>query len=458
MHVSATEWLAESLSDLGYDALPLPVVERARECVLDSIGCMLAGSRIAEIRTPVDLVLHLAQSTGAAVPGLSGRYPAPFAAYAAAQFANGIDADDTVLGVGHPGAAVIGAALALAQTERSSSDDLFLAVATGYEVAIRIGRSITPSPARAEQVRGHSWAVFGAAAAAAKLLRLDTARIATALGLAAQHALVPFVGKWYERPITGLKNNYGWAAAGGVLAALYAAHGVPGTPRVLDGDSGFWAMAGSDRWRPELVIDRAETSFAILDVEFKPYACCRYLHTVLDALDSIRAQFGDAIHPDSIRTITVRSGRMIERFADYEPRSILDAQFSLPYVVSLHVSGCSLLNSSFVPGRFDHLMRRVQIEVDPEMDRHATLRHLPARVEVGLKTGTRLVAESATPPGGPDRPLDAAFLRAKFLALAVPVVGEQRAQHLVSVLQDPTRSVTADELSQLFRVGDEGAS
>ena len=85
-----------------------------------------------------------------------------------------------------------------------------------------------------------TWQVFGAVAAAANILRLDPDAAAKAFGLAALHAPVPFVGKIYEeRPMWALKNNFGWATMGGVLAALFAAEGLDANHSILEGETGF---------------------------------------------------------------------------------------------------------------------------------------------------------------------------------------------------------------------------
>src|SRR5215212_10284270 len=115
MVAEVTAQLAASLARLDPDDLPDEVVAKARDCLLDSLGCMLGGTRVAEVDRMVALVLEWGQTPEAAVPGLAGRYPMPLAAYAAAQFANALDYDDTVTGVGHPGAAIVATALAVGQ-------------------------------------------------------------------------------------------------------------------------------------------------------------------------------------------------------------------------------------------------------------------------------------------------------------------------------------------------------
>jgi 2-methylcitrate dehydratase PrpD len=415
--------LAAHLAALDPAEFADDVIAAARACLLDSLG----GTRVREVALAVRLVLGWGQNPEAMVPGLSGRYPAPLAAYAAAQFANALDYDDTVLGVGHPGAAIIATALAVGQSRPGNGSNLPRAIVAGYEASVRIGRAIAPSRERGRAVRGHPWAVFGATAAAAALLGLDADATAEAFGLAAQHALVPTVGKWYDRPISPLKNNYGWAAAGGILAATLVAEGVRTQRGVLDGETGFWVMASSDRWQPDGALAGLGADFAIRQVEFKPFAACRYMQTALDALSQILAR--NRPEPAAVREVVVKAAARAHVFADYAPMTLLDAQFSLPFASAALLLGRPL--TEFAP---DHeladLARRVRIETDPEAERQASFAGLPATVELRLADDTVLTVRVDVPPGDPSRPLGADDLRQKFLDLATPVLGPDGARDL----------------------------
>ena len=440
--------LAAHLAALDPAYFPDDVAAAARACLLDSLGCMLGGTRVAEVTTAVRLVLGWGQTTEAGVPGLTGRYPAPLAAYAAAQFANALDYDDTVLGVGHPGAAVVATALAVGQARQADGPDLLRAIVAGYEAAVRIGRATAPSRERAQAVRGHPWAVFGAAAAAATLLGLDAGEMAEAFGLSAQHALVPTVGKWYDRPISPLKNNYGWAAAGGILAAALVAEGARTQRGVLDGETGFWVMASSDRWQPDVALAGLGTNFAIRQVEFKPFAACRYMQTALDALGQILARHRP--EPAAVHEVVIRAAARAHVFADYAPRTLLDAQFSLPFAAAALLLGRPLTRFDPVDDELAELAHRVRIETDPVFEPRASFTGLPARVELRLTGGELLTARVDVPPGDPSRPLSADDLRRKFLDLAVPILGGGTARSLHHLICIEPGFPSAADLARRF--------
>lgn len=450
MEQTVTAELAANVAALATLSLPVDVSAKARDCLLDSVGCMLGGTAVAEVRRVVDLVLRWGQGGETRVPGFTGGYPTPFASYAAAQFANALDYDDTVLGVGHPGAVVAATALGLGQAEKSSGSDLARALVAGYEVAIRVGRATAPSENQAARVRGHSWAVFGAAATAAALLRLNAEQTVNAFGLAGQHALVPFVGKWYERPISSLKNNYGWAAMGGIIAASLAAEGARGNRQILDGESGFWAMVASDRWDPEIALAGLGTDFAILDVGFKPFAACRYTHSALEAVETISRR--RSLSPSAISRVVIIAAERATVFADYQPQSLLDAQFSLPYAVASTLMGRPLTAFNPRDQEVAALAECVQIQTDLSDERHPSDAGLSARVEIELRDGQCLNERSDGSLGDPARPLTAACRRAKFFNLAEPVLGPTRAAHLYSMIAYRSELPPATELAVAFAV------
>lgn len=449
-----TSDIAEHISGTTYSDLPSVVVDKARVCLLDSIGCMIGGSRIPEARRSVDIITALGQLDEAHVPGLEGTFPAPFAAYADAQFANALDYDDTVLGVGHPGAAVLATALSIGEQRAASGEQLITAIVAGYEAAIRIGRGIRPSEHRAHSVRGHSWTIFGAVAAAASLLDLSSEQCRYAFGFAAQHAPVPFVGKWYERPITDIKNNYGWAAMGGIIAARLAEGGAFGNRDVLDGANGFWAMASSDHWDVDKVLEDLGEHWAILDVGFKPYACCRYTHTALDALTSILSE--NHVAPPGIHCVTVRTASRARIFADYQPRSLLDAQFSLPFAIASVLLDRQLTVDNTYDPQVIALADKVKIEVDPDDERRASLSGFSSTVEILLADGKTFVAHSDVLPGTPERPLSLNDLESKFLGLSVPVIGPERARRLCDLIQGPEAAMSATALAENYSLSEHG--
>jgi 2-methylcitrate dehydratase PrpD len=323
----------------------------------------------------------------------------------------------------------------------------------GYDAYTRVAVSGKPSFERSKQVRSlGTWQVFSTVASAAHLLGLGAEATARAFGLAALHTPVPFVGKIYEeRPMWALKNNYGWVTMGGVLAAQFASAGLEANHSILEGNTGFWAMAGSDRFDRDELTAGLGTEYSVLDVSFKPYSSCRHTHSPLDALRQILES--NPVQADQVRAVSVRGGSKIRVFADYRPRTCIDAQFSLPYVVAMMLlgepTGYPWVNS----GRWCDpavlaLADRVQIEADDAAEAQLAKGYMQARVSVELAGGRVLESEATVARGHPQNPLPDTALEAKFLTLAEAAIGPERARELNA------RLMRLEELTDLKEITD----
>lgn len=451
---SLTGRLADWVSGLDFSALPETVVEAAKVLVLDCLACAIGGIRTEPGRL-VERVFRAAGGRPESTVWPTGRRISTLhAAYVNAYLANALDFDDTFAHMGHPGATVIPAAIAEAERGRRPGRELLTALVAGYEVSLRLGLAIQPSPRRAREVWGFgTWHVFGAAVAAGKLRGLSAGAFEHAFGVAGVNAPVPASHKLGlaadDRPVSWAKNNFGWACMGGVLAAELAARGFRANRRILDGERGFWRMAGSDRFRASLLTDGLGRDFWLTRTAIKPYAACRWTHPVLDAAAAIRAR-----HPglDAGRIAAARVRTFTPLTADFhveQPRDVVDAQFSLPYLVALELSGRSprrgLSARHLHDRRVAAIAKRVVVVPDRAADR-AFRRDgsMRATVEVVDPAGRTYRAEAALPgSAAAGRSPDAALVREKFQALVVPVVGARRAARLaawVAGLDRPDRA------------------
>jgi 2-methylcitrate dehydratase PrpD len=439
--MSATSDLAGYAASTRYGDLPPEVVAQARLAILDSVGCLLGGSTLPAARQLRGIMMGMAAEGAATVAGEKRRVPSAIASYLNAQQSNILDFDDTFEtgALGHPAATIIPPALAVAEEVGASGEALLTAVVVGYDVYARIGMACRPSVERSRQVRGLApWQIFGTAAAVAHILGLSTEAMARAFGLAALHAPVPSVGKIYEeRPMWSLKNNYGWTAMGGVLGAQYAEGGLHANHSILDGDTGFWVMAGSDRCDFSLLTRGLGQHYSILDTSFKPYPSCRHTHSTLDAIRQIM-QRGN-FEAGQVRRVRVRSCDKIKAFADYRPQSYMDAQFSLPYVVAMLLLR-EPVGQGWVEGekwqnaRVLEVADRVLIEVDPDAEAEFARGNIRSHVTIQFEEGHEEEAEVTYPLGHPVNPMTEGDILAKFRGLVDPVLGSEDSRRLASML------------------------
>jgi 2-methylcitrate dehydratase PrpD len=202
---------------------------------------------------------------------------------------------------GHVGVVVIPAALAMAEAAEASGADLLAAVVSGYETALRIGRDHAADLSARGFRTTPAYGVFGAAAAAGRLLGLDAGAIAHALGLAANMA-----GGLREFAACGSEDfafQAGTAAANGITAARLAALGATSSPSVLEGEAGFYRAFGEDARRyDERIAAALGSEFEILRVTYKPYPICQFHRGIVRGCLELRSRARGA----PLASLTVR--------------------------------------------------------------------------------------------------------------------------------------------------------
>jgi 2-methylcitrate dehydratase PrpD len=442
-----TQTLAEFTGGTTYDDLPATVVRVAKDLILDSLACAIGAGSLtpALIVTQVFEELHgVEEST---VWSSGEKIPCPHAAFVNAYLANLLDFDDTYSGAGHPGATVVPPALAVAEKVGASGEQFLTSVVLGYEASIRIGLAIEPSPDRYVQGWGYGFQTFGTATVACKLLGLDTDSIRRAFGLAGTTAPVPGLILATDEVRRGVfdwsKNYYGWTAMGGVLAAFLAARGFKARNSILDGDDGFWRMAGSDRCNGSLMTSGLGEEFLLVETEHKPYPACRWAHSSIDALDDILVHH--RIEPRDVQEVRVRSFRHLVSFlGGSAPKDIVEAQFGLPYLLALRLHGRSLTpalsEEDLTEPEILDTARKVILEHDPEADRAyygtSTLpRDRPATVAVKTIQGKEFYRTARSGKGAADRKMTEQELLAKYRGLVEPVAGRAFAERMLKSVE-----------------------
>ena len=445
--IAASDLLGDMLASIHYAMLPQQTLLAAKQLVVDSIGCMFGGTQLIQGRKMADHVSSWAGSGKAAVAGSSRCMNPIQAGYLNAYLANLLDYDDTYFG--HPGATVIPPALALAHELNLNGKQFLAAVVGGYEVGIRVADAIKPSKRRLKKVMGLStWQVFCSAAAAAHALNLNREQMVHALSLAAMNAPVPSCRKLgiQSGRVNWLKNNYGWTVMGGMLAAMTAQQGFIGDPSIFDGPTGFWVMAGSDRYRPDAFQDRSPRKWAAQRVSLKPYASCRHLHATLDAIYALKHEQG--LTWDKIKNLNVYSFFELADSYNFSPQEPFTIPFSGPHVISLALldipTGITWFDPKFFSdSRIKTLSNKIKFHYWPEADRlYAKVkREMISRVEVQTTGGDQLCREVRLPRGDPRNPISVEDTRDKFFTLVRPVLGTagtERAYALLENLEDVT--------------------
>jgi 2-methylcitrate dehydratase PrpD len=409
------------------------VLHHAKRAVIDWYAALLPGA-VVPPATALERALADELDRGEARLALGRPATVRAAAIINGSAAHTVEVDDIFRdGIYHPGAPTIPAALALAQARRASGEAFLRAVIVGYEISTRIGAAM----GRAHYKYWHNTGTigcFGAAAAAAELLQLDTKRFAHALATVATFSAglqQAFRMDSMSKPL-----HAGHAAEAGVTAALAAAEGVIGSLDVMEGEAGYGrAMGDGPDW--EKALATLGRDFHITRMTFKNHACCGHTFAAIDGALAVQSQLGVAARDiERVRVGTYRAGVEVAHYED--PHTPAEARFSMKYVVASALAHGSVRLAAFEPPRLEDpftrdLMRRVDVALDPALD--ATFPgQRAARVSIVARDGRRAEHLQPTRKGDPDAPLTDPELEAKYLELTAPVIGEGAARALLARL------------------------
>ncbi len=320
----------------------LPAATRAATCddILDTFGCLLGGSGEPGIAELIRVVGGWGGAAQSQVMLWQHRLPAPHAAMMNASMAHALDFDDTLDHGGsiYPGASVLGASLAISDMLGGvRGQDLVLAIALGLAVSCRVALASTLDRG---WHRTAAMGVFGAAAASGKLLGLNVEQMVNALGIAfsqsAGNRQCIVDGALTKRL------QAGQAASSGVLAALLAREGFTGAHDIFLGRFGFFQLYQPDGYDAAILTEGLGRAFRGDELSFKPYACGRPQHAMLDAAIAARdqLQLGTSVDLAGIAEVTVacpaamRDEQFFGATHKRRPTQIVEAQFALPYLIA----------------------------------------------------------------------------------------------------------------------------
>jgi 2-methylcitrate dehydratase PrpD len=396
-----------------YDDLPSAVIDKAKIILLDTIGVGLAGALTDPAVILLDLIKEMKGKPQATLIRDGTRANCIQAGFYNSYCMDVMDFEETFEGLGHPNGTVIPAGLAIGEWTRSSGKELIAAIVVGNEVSIRLGLAMRPSRKRSEVISNYNWHSFGASITAAKLLDLNEKQIMDAIGITGSSTPVPTSNPRWERPLHWIKNNFALQTEAGIMGALFAQKGFTGPQPILDGDLGFWRMTGSDRCRRELMDKGLGKEYKILKVGFKPYPCCRWIHPTLDAVaELINEHHLNAGMIKKIKVATI--SELSNWFVDYEPETLVDVEFSLPFTIALIVHRIKPGLDWFKPETIkDRNIRdtahRVKVENLESADRDyfkAVEGPVTSRVEILTNKGEKLIKTANVMRGDPDKPID----------------------------------------------------
>jgi 2-methylcitrate dehydratase PrpD len=492
-----TAAVVEFIDRASFDRIPEKAIAEAKRCLIDGFGVVLAGSTVrgsAIVREYITASARGPRGESESAPAASqadarrsaiasgGRAPrairtvgfgestilgpqrmsasAAQASLANASSGHAMDYDDTQLSstpdrvfglLTHPTVPVLAASLAVGERLGVDGRAFLEAFVAGFEVECKIAEAINPR----HYVGGfHSTGTigtFGAAASAAKLLKLARHEIAHALGIAASMS-------------SGIRVNFGSmtkplhagrAAENGVTAAELASRGFTAGDDGLDGEWGFFQVMGGGADVPRIV-PALGRPFSIVDpgVSFKPYPCGSLGHPTMDAM--LKLVTDHDVKADQIARVRVRAGSNILNPLRYKTaKTELEAKFCLPFMMTSIAlkrrAGIREFTDEFVSSPpVQAMMARVDTVFDQAIEARGFDR-MRSIVEVDLTDGRKLSqASDERYRGGPERPFTREELHEKFMDCASLILSSDRIKRALDVIESLEKAKSVRELATVL--------
>ena len=433
-----TRRLATFASCLRFHAIPREVVEHAKLCLLDTLGCGLFGSTLPWSRILADCVRELEPSGSSTLWGLSAKVSPAAAALVNGTMVHGFEVDDLhTHSIVHPGSVVTTAALAVAEYLGGCSGERFLtAVVSGYEVVARVGMALGTAHLLAGWHPTGTHGTLGAAAASGSLLGLAPDQMQHALGIAGTQAS----GLMASQFASMVKRFHaGRAAQSGVYGGLLARRGFTGIVPLFESEYGGYCSTFSPRSDREKLTAGLGEAWETSVVGFKPYSTNGSCHTSIDALTDMKRQHGfGAEDVEAVRVFTSSATKEHVGWP-YLPDSVTTAQMNLPYIAAVTITDGEAFVDQFTEERIRNekvvaLAGRVEVTVDPDIDAKGDAFRHAVRIEVMLKDGRVLKDARHSAKGSSARPMSREEVELKYRRLATKALPEgqvRRVQKLV---------------------------
>jgi 2-methylcitrate dehydratase PrpD len=446
----ATDALTTFVVTASLKGMPPEVVAQGKRCLIDGFGVILAGSTTQGSTIMKEYVTAAAGRREATVLGAKGLMTsAAYAALANGASGHAMDYDDTQLSttadrtyglLTHPTLPPLVAALAVAERQGASGAAFLEAFLTGFEVECKIAEAIDPDHYTRGFHSSGTVGAFGAAAAAAKLLKLNaqqTRHMLTIVSSLSSGIRVNFGSM--TKPL-----HVGRAGENGVFAAELASRGFTGGDDGMDGQWGFFQVFGGGADLDRLVPIMGKP-YTIVDpgVSIKPYPCGVLSHPSIDAM--LKLVVDNDLKPAQVKAVRLKAGSNILEPLRYKiAKTELEAKFCIPFLLGSILlrrkAGILEFTDEFVSSEpVQRMMERITGVFDQTIEAQG-FDKIRSIVEVDLVDGRTLIQRSDDKyRGGPERPFTREELHGKFEDCAQLVLRRDRMAGALAAIESVDR-------------------
>ena len=459
--IPVTKLIASFISNAAINQLTPTLREKVKEVLIDYIGVVVGALEHADSSEPIYKAIVALQGQGNSGPCtvLGKGVPHMLLQYAGllnSAFGHSMDFDDThAEATLHAGVTAISAAMTQAELlqGKASSEDFMLAISVGYEVTCRIGKELGFfSYDRGFHNTGTA-GIFGAIAAISVLKGLDAHTVEMAFGLAGSRAAGSMQyldnGSWNKRLHPGFAVHDAFVCVG------LAEAGVIGATRIIEGKMGF-LQAYSDNPDKDMrrLTEGLGTHWIWLSSSLKPYPACRMTHGFIELSGKFTTIRRGTISPEDVKEITLTMSPSNYKLVGdptsnkIHPRNAIDGQFSAYFQVAhalVHGSNSGLaayqrLNDQDVNAICDKITTKTD----------GTMKGFSSVMRIEWADGSVHEVEQEFPLGEKQHPFTRDKVDEKFLTLAAPVYGKEKAQNIIQMV-DGIEACSVEDLLVLLR-------
>lgn len=442
--IELTRKLAEWPTRTTYDDLPQEVREKIKYCMLDAAGVGLAAVSDEVGQTFRSILPEVGGPGPCTVFGSPDIWNPLTAGLVNGSLGHALDYDDTYQPVPvHTSGSLFPASLAMAERQKSSGEELILAMALGTEVAIRIGLALGRSHVDKGWHGTGTFNTFGAATASGILLHFSAEQMVRCFGTAAVQAtgLLKAAAGTKCKPL-----HAGKAAMNGILSGLLASTpGWTAPEKALEMPNGFAALF-SEKPQLEVGLKGLSEKYHLMDISFKISASCSQTQATIDGVEELKLKHH--IDPGAVQEIILTVNPIAGTVAGIpEPKDGYQGKFSLAYCAALTLHGHDRFKDAFSEAMVNRpelqaTCRKVKLNIIPGMG------DVESGIEIILKDGKKFSTYVPIAKGNPGNELSKEELEGKFVRLVEPFFGPKSTQTLLSTF------LNCEELKEVRRLGD----
>lgn len=422
---SVTRELAEFAVKLRYEDLPPEVINDAKRCILDSLGCGVFGAKTPWVESVTRVVERLGQSKTASAWGMKVKADPLGVAFINGTAAQGYELDDCHdQSMSHYGAGVIPAVLACAEAfGKYDGKQIILAVVAGFELGTRIGNTVSPHAFHRGFHPCGLTSTFASAAAIAKMLNLNVDQYVNALGLAGSQAAGLMAAQFGAM---AKRFHSGKASQNGIIAAMSAQEGLTGVRDVLEAEYGGFCSTYGGKYDLSWANKGLGKEFEMRHNGFKRYSSLASSQTSVDAMRMIREKHG--IKGEDVAKVLIKCSTMVHvhcgwPYRPMNPPETIAAQMNLPFTAAVTLlEGNAFIDQykteKLTDPKIMNLADRIECVIDPTIDAMGPDEMRYIRATVTMKSGESYSQDVPYRSGHWKNPMSDEVLQAKFVDLA----------------------------------------